>query len=216
MCPCIFDRTVNLYLPVWGAIVVAKLAPGSHLFLGESGTKYGVVYVAGGRWHAFCTRCFSRARSSLVDFDTHPPLKGTRNVSGTQMEIEDGLRPLKRVRTDVHRSSGSVISPLSNIPPLSLSILGVEPMDEFIREIADFIYHMIGMRPRDSPGAMVEVEAKIGILRDRLSGNRLNLPVLTETSESAIRPGHCSDTLTWHAFEQFSPPTSVISGLNRT
>ena len=57
-------------------------------------------------------------------------------------------------------------------------------MDEFIREVADFIYHMIGMRPRDTPGAMVEVEAKIGILRDRLSGNRLNLPVLTETSES--------------------------------
>ena len=74
----------------------------------------------------------------------------------------------------------------SNMPPLSLSILGVEPVDEFIREVADFIYHMIGMRPRDLPGAMVEVEAKIGILRDRLSGNRLNLPVLTETSKPAI------------------------------
>lgn len=99
------------------------------------------------------------------------------------MDIEDGSRPLKRVRTDVHRSNSSATSPLSNMPPLSLSILGVEPVDEFIREVADFIYHMIGMRPRDLPGAMVEVEAKIGILRDRLSGNRLNLPVLTETSE---------------------------------
>ena len=59
-------------------------------------------------------------------------------------------------------------------------------MDEFIREVADFIYHMIGIRPRDIPGAVVEVEAKIGILRDRLSGNRLNLPVLTETSKPAI------------------------------
>jgi len=59
-------------------------------------------------------------------------------------------------------------------------------VDEFIREVADFIYHMIGIRPRDIPGAMVEVEAKIGILRDRLSGNRLNLPVLTETSMSAV------------------------------
>ena len=59
-------------------------------------------------------------------------------------------------------------------------------MDEFIREVADFIYHMIGMRPRDVPGATVEVEAKIGILRDRLSGNRLNLPVLTETSMSTV------------------------------
>lgn len=68
-------------------------------------------------------------------------------------------------------------------------------MDEFIREVADFIHHMIGMGPRDLPGAMVEVEAKIGILRDRLSGNRLNLPVLTETSESAIQQSYCSDTL---------------------
>lgn len=102
------------------------------------------------------------------------------------MDIEDGSRPLKRIRTDVHRSNSSVASPLSNMPPLSLSILGVEPVDEFIREVADFIYHMIGMRPRDVPGAMVEVEAKIGILRDRLSGNRLNLPVLTETSKSTL------------------------------
>jgi len=101
------------------------------------------------------------------------------------MDIEDGSRPLKRVRTDVHRSNSSATSPL-NMPPLSLSILGVEPMDEFIREVADFIYHMIGIRPRDIPGAVVEVEAKIGILRDRLSGNRLNLPVLTETSKLTV------------------------------
>lgn len=119
-----------------------------------------------------------------------------RNISGAQMEIEDGLRPLKRVRTDVHKSSSSATSPLSTMPPLSLSILGVEPVDEFIREVADFIHHMISMHPRDLPGAMVEVEAKIGILRDRLSGNRLNLPVLTETSESAIHQGCCPDTLT--------------------
>jgi len=99
------------------------------------------------------------------------------------MDTEDASRPLKRVRTDVYRSNSSATSPLSNMPPLSLSILGVEPMDEFIREVADFIYHMIGMRPRDFPGGVVEVEAKIGILRDRLSGNRLNLPVLTETSK---------------------------------
>jgi polynucleotide 5'-triphosphatase len=117
------------------------------------------------------------------------------------MDIDDGPRPLKRVRTDVHKSTSSALSPLSNMPPLSLSILGVEPVDEFIREVADFIHHMIGMRPRDLPGAMVEVEAKIGILRDRLSGNRLNLPVLTETSEFTIHPGHCFHTLTRPSFE---------------
>ncbi|KAF9468650.1 mRNA capping enzyme [Collybia nuda] len=66
-----------------------------------------------------------------------------------------------------------------SLPPLSLSILGVEPLDEFIKEIADFIHHMIVTRP-DIAGN-VEVEAKIGILRDRMSGQRLTLPVLVET-----------------------------------
>ncbi|TFK73622.1 mRNA capping enzyme [Pluteus cervinus] len=66
-----------------------------------------------------------------------------------------------------------------SLPPLSLSILGIEPFDEFIKEIADFILHMINTRP-DIPGA-IEVEAKIGILRDRSSGQRIQLPVLVET-----------------------------------
>lgn len=68
---------------------------------------------------------------------------------------------------------------MSSLPPLSLSILGVEPLDEFIKEIADFIHHMIISRP-DLPGN-VEVEAKIGLLRER-GGGRLSLPVLVETS----------------------------------
>lgn len=67
------------------------------------------------------------------------------------------------------------------LPPLSLSILGVEPLDEFIREVADFIHYQISTRPQDLVGA-VEVEAKIGILRDRDTGKRLQLPILTETS----------------------------------
>ncbi|KAJ6531012.1 mRNA triphosphatase CET1 [Mycena sp. CBHHK59/15] len=64
-------------------------------------------------------------------------------------------------------------------PPLSLSILGVEPMDEFIKEIADFVHYTILNRP-DIAGK-VEVEAKVGLLRDRASGQRLMLPVLVET-----------------------------------
>ncbi|KAF9077505.1 mRNA capping enzyme [Rhodocollybia butyracea] len=68
---------------------------------------------------------------------------------------------------------------MSSLPPLSLSILGVEPLDEFIKEIADFIHHMISSRP-DLPGN-VEVEAKIGILRERGGGGRVFLPVLVET-----------------------------------
>ncbi|EMD40051.1 hypothetical protein CERSUDRAFT_112268 [Gelatoporia subvermispora B] len=65
------------------------------------------------------------------------------------------------------------------LPPLSLSILGVEPLDEFIREVADFVHHMIMTRP-EGPGT-VEVEAKVGVLRDKASGQRLQLPVLVET-----------------------------------
>ncbi|KIK91592.1 hypothetical protein PAXRUDRAFT_149164 [Paxillus rubicundulus Ve08.2h10] len=69
----------------------------------------------------------------------------------------------------------------SNLPPLSVSILGVEPLDEFIREIADFVHHTIMNRPNMGPDAKVEVEAKLGVLRDRNTGKRLALPVLVET-----------------------------------
>ncbi|EIN12927.1 mRNA capping enzyme [Punctularia strigosozonata HHB-11173 SS5] len=77
------------------------------------------------------------------------------------------------------------LSPSSNsnghpLPPLSLSILGVEPLDEFIHEIADFVHHMIMTRP-EHLGGSVEVEAKIGVLKDKQSGMRLQFPVLVET-----------------------------------
>lgn len=72
--------------------------------------------------------------------------------------------------------------PTSSLPPLSLSILGVEPLDEFIKEIADFVHHMIMTRPDMGPDAKIEVEAKVGVLRDRASGQRLALPLLVETS----------------------------------
>jgi len=65
------------------------------------------------------------------------------------------------------------------LPPLSHSILGVEPLDEFVLEIANFVHHMISTRP-DVAGN-IEVEAKIGLLRDTVSGERLKLPVLVET-----------------------------------
>ncbi|KAL0576930.1 mRNA-capping enzyme subunit beta [Marasmius crinis-equi] len=69
------------------------------------------------------------------------------------------------------------------LPPLSLSILGVEPLDEFIKEIADFVHHMIVTNRVTElpPGAVVEVEAKVGLLKDKMSGQRLGLPVLVET-----------------------------------
>jgi polynucleotide 5'-triphosphatase len=70
----------------------------------------------------------------------------------------------------------------ASLPPLSISILGVEPVDEFIKEVADFVHHMIINRP--DVNGHVEVEAKVGVLKDKMSGQRLLLPVLVETSMS--------------------------------
>lgn len=95
--------------------------------------------------------------------------------------------PLKRMRRGTTptvsdpNGTGHASGSGQQLQPLSLSILGVEPLDEFIKEIADFVHHMIMTRP-DIPTGKVEVEAKVGVLRDRMSGQRLGLPVLVETS----------------------------------
>ena len=75
------------------------------------------------------------------------------------------------------------------LPALSLSILGAEPLDEFVREIADFVHQMVKSHYREGTNVRVEVEAKIGVLRERTSGQRLALPVLAETSTS-LSPLH--------------------------
>lgn len=72
--------------------------------------------------------------------------------------------------------------PSSQLQPLSLSILGVEPLDEFIREIADFIHSKIATRPPDLEGH-IEVEAKLGLLKYREADLRVAFPVRSETSE---------------------------------
>ncbi|KAF8631696.1 hypothetical protein AX15_002245 [Amanita polypyramis BW_CC] len=92
--------------------------------------------------------------------------------------------PQKRPRNDLDSSRATangnfVVAGHDTLPPLSLSIVGVEPLDEFIKEIADFVHHMIMTRP-DYAGSKVEVEAKVGVLRDT-TGQRLALPVLVET-----------------------------------
>ncbi|KAI0338881.1 mRNA capping enzyme [Trametopsis cervina] len=100
--------------------------------------------------------------------------------SSSDSEPEDSRSPKRRRRTsppgDANGNNGT--HPQS-LPPLSLSILGVEPLDEFIREVADFIHHMITTRPEGD--GHVEVEAKVGVLRDKVSGQRLQFPVLVET-----------------------------------
>lgn len=94
--------------------------------------------------------------------------------------------PQKRRRDDTDSSfrppsNGSPSSTRHEVlPPLSLSILGVEPLDEFIKEVADFVHHTITTRP-DYPNSKVEVEAKIGVVLDRTTKQRLALPVCVET-----------------------------------
>jgi len=112
-----------------------------------------------------------------------------------------------------------------NLPPLSLSILGIEPLDEFIKEIADFVHHMIMTRP-DHLHGKVEVEAKIGILRDRMSGQRISLPVLVETilapdsadvrfeSNMSIQQHKHYNTLLNRLKHESSMPSHVGSPLN--
>ncbi|KAI0322029.1 mRNA triphosphatase CET1 [Amylostereum chailletii] len=101
---------------------------------------------------------------SEPDYQRRPP-KRARHSPPPNHELTNG------------NGHASMSSPL---PPLSLSILGVEPLDEFIREVADFIHHTIMTRPPDLAGN-VEVEAKIGILKEKTSGGRIILPVLSET-----------------------------------
>ena len=69
---------------------------------------------------------------------------------------------------------------IMSMKPLSLSILGVEPIDEFIREVADWVHAMIMNRPNID--GQIEVEAKLGILKYKDSNQRLQHPVRVETS----------------------------------
>lgn len=93
----------------------------------------------------------------------------------------DDARPTKRARHSPPPGSTNGNGHSSDVmPPLSLSILGVEPLDEFTMEIADFIHHHIANRPPGLTGH-VEVEAKLGVLKGKGTDQRLALPVLTET-----------------------------------
>ena len=124
------------------------------------------------------------------DLFTDRPSKRARRSSpkrpstaGSLDSTHDDARPQ---RSHMHNGNGTALQG-ADVPPkpaLQPSIIGVEPLDEFIREIADFVHHMITTRP-EGPG-LVEVEAKVGVLRDKMSGQRLQLPVLVETSAFAI------------------------------
>ncbi|KAG6334694.1 hypothetical protein ID866_4393 [Astraeus odoratus] len=112
----------------------------------------------------------SQETDSESDKATPPPAKRLRHSSGANFA---GNAMVPAATSDMNNTA--------NLPPLSVSILGVEPLDDFIREIADFVHRMITTRPNMGPDARVEVEAKVGILKDKASNRRLALPVLVET-----------------------------------
>ncbi|ORX74706.1 mRNA triphosphatase CET1, partial [Linderina pennispora] len=55
------------------------------------------------------------------------------------------------------------------------NIFGVRPTEDILRAVSDFIFNNIGGRTN------IEIEGKLGLLVDKKSGMRINLPVLTET-----------------------------------
>ncbi|KZV88061.1 mRNA triphosphatase CET1 [Exidia glandulosa HHB12029] len=73
------------------------------------------------------------------------------------------------------RPSSSSRRPTSVAASLEPCLLNAEPFDEVMRHVADWIYRTA----RDYSN--VEVEAKIGLLIDTSTGQRVSFPVLTET-----------------------------------
>lgn len=107
--------------------------------------------------------------------DEVPATKRAR-LSGSHPPSSLSARPASNGHAGL--SSGGMSAPLK---PLSLSILGVEPLDEFIREIADWIHELIMTRNPNLQGH-VEVEAKLGLLKSRNMDTRVEYPVRVETS----------------------------------
>lgn len=73
----------------------------------------------------------------------------------------------------------------NGLPPMSHSFIGIEPIDEFIVEIADWIHGLVKSRPPGAPG-VIEVEAKLGWLKYRESDDRVQFPVRNETSKQLM------------------------------
>ncbi|TIB94478.1 mRNA triphosphatase CET1 [Wallemia mellicola] len=90
----------------------------------------------------------------------------------TTPEEPESTRPLKRQRNDIDKEKS--IKSVAGIK-MEKSIFGLEPSDEFIKEVSDWIWkHARNCEHK------VEVEAKIGIFVDQ-TGQRAELPVAVET-----------------------------------
>ncbi|CAZ83437.1 unnamed protein product [Tuber melanosporum] len=77
------------------------------------------------------------------------------------------------------------------------SICNTEPYEELTREVANFLFNQVVCQNDpaltssggDGPVVMIEIEAKIGHLIDKERGERLKLPVVTETVLNVDEPG---------------------------
>ena len=117
-----------------------------------------------------------RTRSSSSP-DEGPTAKKAR-LSGSHPPASFTPRSTSNGHSAHAGSGGQMSAPMK---PLSLSILGVEPLDEFIREIADWIHELIMNRNPNMKGHL-EVEAKLGLLKSRETDSRIYQPVRVETS----------------------------------
>lgn len=147
---------------------------------------------------------FSYALTTSPVASLHMDARDPHYVSGSESDADYGHGHRPPPPPDRARTNGRNAASSSDLPPLSLSILGVEPLDEFIREVADFVHHLIKTRPAELQGE-IEVEAKIGVLRDKATGNRLQLPVLVETSMV---------TVAWHVQETHHPFQFLLQKLS--
>ncbi len=65
--------------------------------------------------------------------------------------------------------------------PWEPSIINEAAFDDLTRRVCDWILFTIGDKQAPAGGAMFEIEAKVGMIFDEGTGDRLRLPVLTET-----------------------------------
>lgn len=114
----------------------------------------------------------------------------SQSTSRRRRSSSPGASSSKRTRYSPSQSNGGSnghqMTSSNSLPPLSLSILGVEPLDEFILTIADWVHQLVGTVADRQDGSLVEVEAKLGVLKYKGSDERVKLPVMTETSAFAL------------------------------
>lgn len=99
------------------------------------------------------------------------------------------MPPFEKPKHTLSASHSHALVPPGAKPALEHSIINVEPIDEFIKEVADFIHRLIANRRQH-----VEIEAKIGVLKDS-TGQRIRLPVTTETSKFSFASPRVSPPL---------------------